>query len=112
VLAAAAGGLGNYTQSYDAVWGWADAGCMRKHVFMCKIRGGAAPAFLPPAPALPRALSPALSQLDAQPAALRLPTAAAAYCDGPRRTTSLTSYKASHPSPCCLQTPALSALRC
>jgi hypothetical protein len=32
-------GLGNYSQSFDAVWGWGDAGCMQRHIFMCKIRG-------------------------------------------------------------------------
>ena len=33
-------GLANYSQSYDAVWGWADAFCKEPHVFMCKMRGG------------------------------------------------------------------------
>ncbi len=34
-------GLGNYTQSFDGVWGWADAGCKQKFIFICKIRGRA-----------------------------------------------------------------------
>ncbi len=31
--------VGNYSQSFDSVWGWADAGCRQRFVFMCKIRG-------------------------------------------------------------------------
>lgn len=38
-------GLGNYSQSFDAVWGWGDAGCMQRHIFMCKIRGAQGPSF-------------------------------------------------------------------
>jgi hypothetical protein len=33
-------GAGNWTQSFDAAWGWADANCRQQFVFMCKIRGG------------------------------------------------------------------------
>ena len=33
-------GAANYTQSYDLAWGWADAKCTEKFVFMCKCRGG------------------------------------------------------------------------
>jgi hypothetical protein len=42
--------VGNYSQAFDAVWGWADAGCRQTFVFMCKIRGAPRCGHLGPAP--------------------------------------------------------------